>query len=193
MQQGLYEAAFSGRAVKRGGNRHAHIAASGALKCQDGYVVVSANERRMWQQLVELVGDDRLRDPALNDERVRMARQAEIFGVLETWAGRFTKAELSEMAQSRGIPIAPVHDVDDLLEDPHLRARRFFHRINGHDVPALMTPWSIPGVDGIHHGADAAGILRDAGFASEEIARLESAGIVSCGVGSRARDGAPVP
>jgi formyl-CoA transferase len=145
MQQGLYEAAFSGRAVKRGGNRHAHIAASGALKCQDGYVVVSANERRMWQQLVELVGDDRLRDPALNDERVRMARQAEIFEVLETWAGRFTKAELSEIAQSRGIPIAPVHDVDDLLEDPHLRARRFFRRINGHDVPALTTPWPIPG------------------------------------------------
>ncbi len=192
MQQGLYEAAFSGRVVKRGGNRHAHIAASGALACRDGYVVISANERRMWETLVEMVGDERLRDAALNDERVRMEHQAEIFGVLESWARRFTKAELSEMAQARGIPVAPVHDIEALLHDPHLRARRFFHRVDGQDVPVLTTPWLTPpsGVSG--PGAQTATVLREAGFSHEDIARLEAAGVVPAPRVPGARDGARV-
>jgi len=178
MQQGLYEAAFSGRVVKRGGNRHAHIAASGALACRDGYVVISANERRMWQSLVETVGDDRLRDPALNDERVRMQRQAEIFDVLEAWTRRFTKAELSDLAQARGIPVAPVHDVEDLRRDPQLRARGFFERIDGDDVATLLVPWKQPRSAAPHPGQHTAAVLSEAGFSEQEIARLDAGGIV---------------
>jgi formyl-CoA transferase len=145
MQQGVLEAAMSGRVVTRGGNRHAHIAMAGALPCRDGFVVISANERTMWRALVEMVGDDRLRDEALNDERVRMQRQAELFQTLEGWTRRFTKAELSEMAQARHIPIAPVHGVGDLIRDPHLRTRGFFQRIEGvGELPVLRTPWSAP-------------------------------------------------
>jgi len=184
MQQGLYEAAFSNRVTRRGGNRHAHIAAAGALRCRDGYVVVSANERRMWQALVEMVGDDRLRDEALSDERIRLQRQAEIFEILEAWAHRFSKAELSEMAQARGIPVAPVHDVSDLLRDPQLRARGFFQQVEGDEIPALLTPWREPLAAAPRPGVHTAAILADAGFSREEIVRLQT--LPTHGSGARA-------
>ncbi len=190
MQQGLYEAAFSGRVVKRGGNRHAHIAASGALACLDGYVVISANERRMWQILVETVGDERLRDPALNDERVRMQRQAEIFDVLEGWTRRFTKTELSEMAQARGIPVAPVHDVEDLLRDPQLRARGFFQHVAGDEIATLSVPWRQPTVAAPLPGQHTAVLLGEAGFSNEEIARLHADGVVQMAAASVQPSGA---
>ena len=181
MQQGLYEAAFSNRITRRGGNRHAHIAAAGALPCRDGYVVVSANERRMWQALVEMVGDDRLRDPALSDERIRLQRQAEIFEILEAWARGFSKAELSDMAQARGIPVAPVCDIRDLLHDPQLRARGFFQQVDGDEIPALLTPWHGPLSAAPRPGEHTAAILTDAGFSREEIARLQASGVVPAG------------
>jgi crotonobetainyl-CoA:carnitine CoA-transferase CaiB-like acyl-CoA transferase len=178
MQQGLYEAAFSGRVTRRGGHRHAHIAAAGALECRDGYVVVSANERRMWSALVEMVGDDRLRDEALTDERVRLERQGEIFDILGTWARRFSKADLAEMAQARGIPAAPVHDLDDLERDPQLRARGFFQPTDGEDMPVLVTPWRRRHEAAPRPGAHTEAVLTEAGFSREEIARLRAAGAV---------------
>jgi len=178
MQQGLYEAAFSSRVTRRGGNRHAHIAAAGALECRDGYVVVSANERRMWRALVEMVDDDRLRDDALADEGIRLERQSEIFDILGAWARRFTKADLSAMAQARGVPVAPVHDVDDLLRDPQLHARGFFQRVEGEEMPTLVTPWRAPLGAAPRPGAHTAAVLADAAFSRDEIARLRAAGVV---------------
>ncbi len=179
MQQGLYEAALSGRVVTRAGSRHAHIAMAGALPCRDGYVVISANERRMWTALVELVGDERLRDQALQEEQSRLARQAEIFEIVGAWTRRFTKAELSELAQARGIPVAPVHTVEDLLADPQLRARRFFHRVGEDEMPVLTVPWTRRPSPAPLPGEHTEDVLREAGFSREEIGRLEAAGIVA--------------
>ncbi|MGQ0549344.1 MAG: CaiB/BaiF CoA transferase family protein [Armatimonadota bacterium] len=190
MQQGVYEAALSGRVVTRRGSRHAHIAMAGALPCRDGYVVISANERRMWAALVDLVGDERLRDQALTEEQSRLARQEDVFEIVGAWTQRFSKAELSELAQARGIPIAPVHSVDDLLTDPQLRSREFFQRIGDDEIPVLRVPWMrrpSPAPRPAQHTAE---VLREAGFSRDEIGRLEAAGVIATGPRQQARTGA---
>ncbi len=188
MQQGLLEAALSGGVVKRAGSRHAYIAMAGALPCRDGHVVISANERRMWRTLVEMVGDERLRDQELDDERVRMRRQQEIFAILAGWAGAFTKDGLAEMAQARHVPVAPVNGVGDILRDPHLRARGFF-RADGHpddargeergSMPVLKAPWSGAQAPARRPGEDTEAVLREAGFSGREIDDLEASGVVA--------------
>ncbi len=188
MQQGLLEAALSGRVVKRAGTRHAYIAMAGALPCRDGHVVISANERTMWQTLVEMVGDARLRDRELDDERVRMQRQEEIFDILAQWVGAFTKDRLAESAQARHVPVAPVNGVGDVLRDPHLRARGFFRPdgdpddVRGEEqgsMPVLKTPWAGAPASARRPGEDTEAVLREAGFSGREIDDLEARGVIA--------------
>lgn len=180
MQQGLLEAALSGKVVKRAGSRHAHIAMAGALPCRDGHVVISANERGMWRSLVEMIGDDRLRDEELNDEQARMRRQRELFDVVAEWTGAFAKDELAQQAQSRHIPVAPVNTVADLLADPQLRARGFFYQTEDHGgVPFLRVPWADAPMRAPLPGEDSEVLLLEAGITRREIDRLEACGIVA--------------
>ncbi len=188
MQQGLLEAAMSGRVVKRAGSRHAYIAMAGALPCRDGHVVISANERTMWRTLVEMVGDGRLQDRELDDERVRMRRQEEIFEIVAEWVRAFTKDGLAEIAQARHVPVAPVNRVGDLLRDPHLRARGFFHSDARPDdaggegrrsMPALKMPWAGARSPARRPGEDTEAVLREAGFSGREIDDLEARGVVT--------------
>lgn len=181
MQQGLLDAAVAGRIVTRGGSRHAHIAMAGALPCKDGHVVISANERRMWRALVEMIGDARLADEALADERERMRRQAEIFDIVAEWTARFRKAELADAAQAESIPVAPVNTMADVARDPHLRARGFFEPMG--DVgsgPALHAPWAPRGPrPAPRPGQHTAQVLAEAGLSADQIRSLASAGVVA--------------
>jgi CoA:oxalate CoA-transferase len=186
MQQGLLEAALSGNVVRRAGSRHAHIAMAGALPCRDVHVVISANERTMWRTLVEMIDDDRLRDEELDDERARMRRQKELFEILAGWTGAFAKDELSQIAQARHIPVAPVNAVTDIIADPQLRARGFFHSMGERgEVPFLRTPWAGVPRPAPRPGEDTEAVLLEAGFSRHEIDSLEAHGIV-------VRTGAPV-
>jgi crotonobetainyl-CoA:carnitine CoA-transferase CaiB-like acyl-CoA transferase len=181
MQQGLLDAAVANRTVKRGGSRHAHIAMAGALPCKDGHAVISANERRMWRSLVTMVGDARLADEALNDERERMRRQAEIFDVVSEWTARFDKSELADAAQAENIPVAPVHTMADVARDPHLHARGFFEFMGDAGYgPALHAPWVSPGPrPAPRPGQHTAEVLTEAGLSPDHVRRLATAGVVA--------------
>ncbi len=179
MQQGLFEAALGGRVVSRAGSRHAHIAMAGALPCRDGHVVISANERSMWRALVEMIGDERLRDDELNDEGSRMRRQGEIFQILAGWAEAFAKSELSRVGQARQIPVAPVNSLFDVLSDVQLRSRGFFQNVGGEgDMAFLNTPWAERGRPAPRRGEHTEAVLQEVGLARDEIKALEAEGIV---------------
>ncbi|MGH2372904.1 MAG: CaiB/BaiF CoA transferase family protein [bacterium] len=180
MQQGLLEASVGGRVVKRAGSRHAHIAVAGALPCRDGHVVVSASAQGIWGALVDTVGDKRLRGEELASESARMRRQDEIFRVLAEWAAPFSKVEISRVAQARRVPVAPVHDMLDLLSDRHLRTRGFFRHLGGEgDMPHLRTPLGEGMGRAPRCGEHTGAVLSEIGLEPAEIAALEAQGVVT--------------
>ncbi len=144
MQQDLFEAAFTQQAGKRCGSRHRHVAIAGASPCQDGFFVVSANEPANWRSLVEMVGDKRLMDEHLNDEQWRKQQTDYIFELIAQWSAGSRKNEVAEAGQARRIPMAPVHDSRDVLQDPHLHARGVFQEMDNEAVAVLRAPWSEP-------------------------------------------------
>jgi len=179
MPQGLLEAALSGNVVKRTGSRHAHIAAAGLIPCRDGYVVVSANEPRMWKALVDLVGDPRLRDEKLEHADERMRRQSEVFEVLAQWAQGYGKHELAQAAQARRIPVAPVQSPFDILHDEQLQALGFFAQSDqGEPMAYLRTPWASGKVTAARPGEHTESVMQEAGFTRAEIRALEADGVI---------------
>jgi crotonobetainyl-CoA:carnitine CoA-transferase CaiB-like acyl-CoA transferase len=94
------------------------------VPAQDGWVGVIF-EPTQWHSLVELVGDPRLADPQLADERVRNAAPEQWWPVIEQWAAVLPKAEIYERAQSRGLPFGQALTVAEIPQVAQYRARGF--------------------------------------------------------------------
>jgi crotonobetainyl-CoA:carnitine CoA-transferase CaiB-like acyl-CoA transferase len=97
-----------------------------------------------------------------------------------------TTAEWTELLDKADVPILPMHDLESILQDPHLVATNFFpvvdHPTEGRirDMKVSAT-WSQTAAEPTRlaprlneHGAE---ILREAGFSAAEIAAMVRDGV----------------
>jgi len=184
----LAGSARSGRLPPRLGNRDAVYAPQGIYPCrgQDEWLAVTVKNDRQWQELVDLIGSPRLRDPALTAAEGRRRCHDEIDDAIAGWTADKDKDDLSGLLQSRGIAAGPVRKVHDSLFDGHLAARGAFQMVRhtqpvlGYAAhPHLTTPWVAAGkrrarlTDIRHAGADNASVLRRwIGMTATEVAAL---------------------
>lgn len=117
---------ISGEEAPRYGNGHPNIVPYQAFHTQDGYVVVSCGNDRLYQALCQLLGrEDLAHDPrfATNPQRVR--NRSELVPVLqEAFLQRTTGEWLPEL-RAAGIPCGPINAVSQAFNDPHIKARGF--------------------------------------------------------------------
>jgi benzylsuccinate CoA-transferase BbsE subunit len=112
---------------RRIGNRRRQLAPSGLYRCTDGYASVVILPVAHWDALArwmhEKCGNETALDPMFRD----LATRVETAELLESWVeeltAHFSKQELFEEGQRRGISITPVNTLADLASDPQLIAR----------------------------------------------------------------------
>jgi formyl-CoA transferase len=105
-----------------------------------------------------------------------------------------TTAEWTELLDEADVPVMPMHDLESILQDPHLVATGFFpvvdHPSEGkiRSMKASAT-WSDTPVEPARlaprlneHGAE---ILHEAGFSAEEIASLMRDGVTKAAAGAQ--------
>jgi crotonobetainyl-CoA:carnitine CoA-transferase CaiB-like acyl-CoA transferase len=109
-----------------------------ALPCNDGYVFVHPGPRGFpvpsvyegASGMALLVGDLELdENPLFLDRWQRWFRWREFDKLLEPFLSSRTKEEIVSFAQALRMPFAPVLNVAQLLEDPHLSERRYFREL----------------------------------------------------------------
>lgn len=146
-----------------------------------------------WRKFCEAFGLDELgADPALAENRDRVAQRERIIPVIEKAFGELTAAELIERLESIGLPFAPIRRPEDMFEDPHMRERGGLlevtltdgeHRGDKTRLPAL--PLEIDGQrpalrrDLPRPGEHTREVLAEAGYSDEEIAALVERGIAA--------------
>ena len=117
---------ISGEEAERYGNGHPNIVPYQAFRTQDGYIVVSCGNDRLYQTLCRLLGrEDLATDPrfATNPQRVR--NREELVPILqEQFLQRETGDWLTAL-RAAGIPCGPINTVSQVFSDPHLQARGF--------------------------------------------------------------------
>ena len=117
---------ISGEEAPRLGNGHPNIVPYQAFRTQNGYVVVSCGNDRLYQALCQLLGrDDLAKDPsfATNPQRVRNREQL-VPALQEEFLHRSTEEWLPEL-RAAGIPCGPINTVSQIFHDPHIQARDF--------------------------------------------------------------------
>src|SRR5712664_4066881 len=124
----LRESYTTGKPAPRQGNRSAAAAPSNIYRCRPGgsndYVFVHCATVEMWKSLVTILGRPELADdPRYADRRDRVQFIDEIDAMIETWTEKHTKHEALEILAGAGIPCGAVLDSNEVLADPHMKAR----------------------------------------------------------------------
>ena len=117
---------ISGEEAPRLGNGHPNIVPYQAFRTQNGYVVVSCGNDRLYQALCQLLGrEDLAKDPsfATNPQRVRNREQL-VPALQEEFLLRSTEEWLPKL-RAAGIPCGPINTVSQVFHDPHIQAREY--------------------------------------------------------------------
>ena len=173
---------YTGRIPCPEGNRHPLLCPYGVVRAADGWLTLSAPTDAFWRKLLTLIGrHDLVDDARYAANEARLARQDEVYALVEEFTRTKTKADLTELFGGV-IPFGPIYDVSDIFADPHFRIRDMLVDV---DQPGSATPVTVAGVPikmsltpgRVRHRAPLLGehtreILRTAGYAGAAADRL---------------------
>ncbi|NVN85737.1 MAG: CoA transferase [Rhodopseudomonas sp.] len=156
-------------------------------RTSDGYLCALVYTDKHWDVFFDAVGlhDVEARDPRLKDISARTRNYDFVYQWFSEMMQSRSSAEWMALFEAADIPFAPMHDLDALIDDPHLAAVGLIQtiehptegplRVAGPAATWSKTPPSIrraPPRLG-EHGAE---ILREQGFSESEIDALTQSG-----------------
>jgi crotonobetainyl-CoA:carnitine CoA-transferase CaiB-like acyl-CoA transferase len=155
---------------------------------RDGHICILVYTDRHWEAFFRIIGkpeqfhDDRFRNAA-----GRSRYFAEAYALMAEVLATRTTAEWLGIFQEADIPAVPMHDLDALIDDPHLAAVGFFetldHPTEGRiRVVGIPSRWSRSRLAIERHppglGEHTAEVLRETGLSEAAIRRLAAEGAV---------------
>jgi crotonobetainyl-CoA:carnitine CoA-transferase CaiB-like acyl-CoA transferase len=178
----------TGRKVARQGTGHAHIVPWQAFQTSDGYIVVAARDEKFWHNLCDAIGRADLKDDArTKDNAARVANRDFVNPILTNAFKSRTSTDWLTSLETHDIPSAPVNDIGEVFEDPHVQARgmikTYQHPTLG-DVryppsPVKFSDWEAPTTPAPMLGEHTAEVLNDRlGLEKREIDSLSEDGVV---------------
>ncbi|MBT0566416.1 CaiB/BaiF CoA-transferase family protein [Williamsia sp. CHRR-6] len=104
-------------------------AGRGVYPCagDDEWVVITSRDTADFAALAQTIGrPEWADDPDLGTVEGRLARRTEIDAAVARWTGTRSPQDAAQILQSAGVPAGRMARPLDLLDDPHLRDRKFF-------------------------------------------------------------------
>lgn len=175
----------------RTGNRHGGLAEApyNVYATRDGYIAILCVGEAHWKSLLQAMQRlDLADDPRFTSLHARVEHMDEVDAIVGGFAERFDKEELFQLLMRHRVPAAPVRDLDEVIHDPHLLARRAVEWIEHPDLGKVPVPNSPMRYDGVEPapivpsrrlGQDNEAVYRDwLGLSEPEFTRLQADGVV---------------
>jgi crotonobetainyl-CoA:carnitine CoA-transferase CaiB-like acyl-CoA transferase len=126
--QGLIEQSARGGVAERVGNRHLLHTPHGCFRCagDDAWLVIAVTSDAAWRVLAGLLGREDLSGLDLSERR---AREAELETIISGWTADKDPDAAMLTLQVNGIAAGVARRPFNLLTDPHLVARGFWHQV----------------------------------------------------------------
>lgn len=128
---GLYFSS-NGEAPMRTGNRHGGLSLCpyNVYPTQDGYIAIICNHQDHWEGLISAMNREDLKnDQRMVSMKVRVANIDLIDDLIAQWTEQFPKQILFEKLIDHRVPCAPVRDLKEVVNDPHMHARGMLEKI----------------------------------------------------------------
>ena len=161
----------------------------GVFPGRDGYLVITAQTDALWLRLATLIGGEALAaDTRFHGQEGRNFHREEVRAKIQAWTtGQPSVRACLDALEAAGVPCAKVQRIDELLEDPQVRARGMVieqdhpalgrirmpnlpFRFSGYEPPV---PEVAPSIG--QHNRDIAASL---GYSGEEIESMIAGGVL---------------
>lgn len=131
----------SGELPTATGTRHRRSAPYQAYKTRDGYVTVGANNNKLWHNFCTMVcgKPEWLTDPRFKDLPSRLRNIDELEKEIEAVFATQPTAYWVEKLDAAEVPGGPVYGYDQIMNDPHIKARNMIVEIDHPKMGRIKT------------------------------------------------------
>jgi crotonobetainyl-CoA:carnitine CoA-transferase CaiB-like acyl-CoA transferase len=153
-----------------------------------GWVAISASTQAMTERLFQAIGrDDLNRNPAFKTNSERVKRRAEVDAIVGDFIQARTLAECIEFFDKAEVTAAPVYDIGQFLDDPHVQERGIVVEAPDADMGEVPMHAVLPRLSatpgGLRRPAPALGehtreIFARIGYSDERIETLAQKGVI---------------
>src|SRR5690606_25089902 len=116
------------------------------FKTSDGYICVLIYNSKEWETFFRAVGrsEQYMSDKRLSDTATRTQHYSEVYKIVADILATRGTAEWLKLLGENDIACVPLHDLDALIDDPHLAAVGFFQTMD-HPTEGPIRLTGIPG------------------------------------------------
>jgi len=159
-----------------------------AFPTADGYVLIAAGSDALFRRLCDALGADRLAaDPRFVDNPSRVRNRTTLIDALSLKTRELKAADVLERLRGAGVPAAPIHTVDRVLQEPQTEASGMLvasrhPRLPDYRSVGLPIQWDgvRPGVRRVPPllGEDTTDVLTWLGYTLDDVRNLQSQNVV---------------
>lgn len=154
---------------------------------EDDWLFVGVTTERHWPALCRAIDrEDLLADERFETSQSRLDHKAELTDIVADELGDRDREVVLEALLAEDVPVAPVNDPSDLIDDEHLATvdllAEFESAEDDEDLRTVMTPIRGEGIEPVQRldppelGEHTETVLRDVGYDDETIAELRARG-----------------
>ena len=143
----------SGALPPRVGNRHGGLALApyNVYEASDGHIAVVCVTEPHWHKMLAAMGREDLKDDSrFSTNKARVENLSQTDEVVQQWASSRTRDELVALSKQHGFPAAPVRNLIEVMNDPHMHARGMLEWFEDQDLGRVV----LPGSPLMIHGTD---------------------------------------
>lgn len=136
VERGIIVYSYIGHIPKPEGNHHRLLAPYGTFNARDGLIAIATGTKEQWEKLCKVIGrEDLINHPELQTWEQRKAHLHDmIMPAIENWLKNKTRSEACEILLNASIASAPVYNIKDIFEDPHINHREMLVDV---DIPLV--------------------------------------------------------
>ncbi len=123
------------------GNVHRSIAPFATFPTADGLINICVGNEDLWRRFCDIVGmNDYVDDERFADNKKRVANFKDLFKIIVEYMEKRTTAEWTEAFEAVKVPSGPILNVEQVVNDPQVKAREMIVELEHPDVGKLRVP-----------------------------------------------------
>jgi crotonobetainyl-CoA:carnitine CoA-transferase CaiB-like acyl-CoA transferase len=180
---------IGGKVPKRLGNAHPNIVPYQTFETKDGHIIMAVGSDRQYTEYCRIVGASELAQAPYDTNRGRVENREILIPLLQPLMKTRSTAEWVEAFETAAVPCGPINSIDQVFENPQVRARglrRELKREDGVKIPTVANPIGFSATPNTYEapsptlGNATQSVLRDLlGLTANEIAELAEKQIIA--------------